>query len=179
MHRRQDVAMPSSRRVLWRAVARLSLVVTTVSALVVLGGGLGLWALERDRPGSTVGSVGDALWWALTTMTTVGYGDTVPVTTAGRVLAGAVMVAGIAVIGAVAAVVALAVAARIAAMEEQALEAEAETLERRLEDRLARLEAKLDDLLRARPEDGGPSPGERDSSTAEERDASSAADRGA
>ncbi len=157
--------MPSSRRVMWRVVARLSLAVTAVAAVVVIGGGLGLWAVERDRPGSTLGSAGDALWWALTTMTTVGYGDHVPATTAGRVIAGAVMVVGVAVIGAVAAVVALAVAARVASTEERALEAEAKTLERRLEDRLDRLEAKLDALLRTRTDGDGPSYAERTSST--------------
>ncbi|MGY1770499.1 potassium channel family protein [Blastococcus sp. SYSU D00813] len=109
--------MPSSPRDTWGVVARLCAAVTALAALVVAGGGLALWELEGDRPDGTVRSLADALWWALTTMTTVGYGDHVPVTTAGRLVAGGVMVAGVAVIGAVAAVVALAVAARVAARE--------------------------------------------------------------
>jgi len=53
-------------------------------------------------------------------MTTVGYGDHVPVTTTGRLIAAAVMVVGVAVIGGVAAIVALGVALHIAIDEERA-----------------------------------------------------------
>ena len=133
-------------------VVRLTLVVTAVSVVVVLGGGTALWLLEQGHPSGSLRSWGDALWWALSTMTTVGYGDFVPVTTAGRLVAALVMVVGVAVIGAVAAVVALTVARQVAGEEERALEAEAGVLERRLEDHLARMEAqlgRLDALLRA------------------------------
>ena len=120
--------MPSPRpQITWAVVIRLAVIVTAVSGLVVLGGGSALWFVERERPGSTMDSWGDALWWSLTTMTTVGYGDHVPVTTTGRLIAAGVMVAGVAIIGAVAAVVALAVARRVAREEERAIEAEAET----------------------------------------------------
>ncbi len=43
------------------------------------------------------GSIPDALWWGIVTLTTTGYGDTVPVTAPGRLLAGLVMICGIAV----------------------------------------------------------------------------------
>jgi voltage-gated potassium channel len=138
--------MPVKRGVTWRVVIRLALVVTGFSSLVVLGGGSAVWLVEGDLPGSTFGSWGDALWWSLTTMTTVGYGDHVPVTTAGRLIAAGVMVTGIAVIGAVAAMVALAVARGVALQDEQAFEAEAEVLEHRLEVRLDRIEAQLASL---------------------------------
>ena len=146
--------MPSPRHVTWTVVLRLAAVVTAASSLVVLGGGTALWFIEGDRPDSTMRSWGDALWWSLTTMTTVGYGDHVPVTTTGRLIAAGVMTAGVAIIGAVAAVVALAVARRVALEEERVLEADAQTLERRLEVRLDRIEAQLAVLtqhLQARP----------------------------
>lgn len=150
-------------RITWAVVVRLAVVVTAVSGLVVLAGGTAVWFVERGRPGSTMGSWGDAVWWSLTTMTTVGYGDHVPATTTGRFIGAGVMVAGVAIIGAVAAVVALAVARRVALEEERALEAEAETLEQRLEVRLAGIEARLaglDALLRA----GAPTAGGEDTS---------------
>ena len=135
--------MPRQQRVTRNVVLRLAVIVAGVSSLVVLGGGSALWLVEGERPDSTLRSWGDALWWSLTTMTTVGYGDHVPVTTTGRLIAAGVMVVGVAVIGAVAAIVALAVALRVAHEEELAFEAEAETLEQRLEVRLARIEAQL------------------------------------
>jgi voltage-gated potassium channel Kch len=144
--------MPSRRRASWTLVLRLMVGLTCIAGFVVLASGSALWLVERDRPNSTVRSWGDALWWSLSTMTTVGYGDHVPVTTTGRLIAAAVVIVGVAVIGAVAAIVALAVALHIALDEERAFEAEAETLEQRLEVRLDRIEAQLaglDSLLKA------------------------------
>jgi voltage-gated potassium channel Kch len=105
-----------------------------------------LWLVEREQPDSTVHSYGDALWWALTTLTTTGYGEHIPMTTIGRVIGAGVMVTGVAVIGAVAAVIALALTVRFARQEELAVKAEAESLEHRLEIRLARIETQLDGL---------------------------------
>jgi hypothetical protein len=127
-------------------VVRTTIVITSVATVVILVGGSVTWLLERDIPGSTFGSWGDALWWALTTLTTVGYGDHVPVTVGGRLVAAAVMVTRVAVLGGVAAGVALVVATAVARTEEQALEAEAESLEHRLESRLDALDARLEQI---------------------------------
>jgi len=86
----------------------LTAVLAAASILIVLARGSTLWLVEGDRPDSTLRSWGDAFWWSLSAITTVGYGDPVPVTTAGCLIATAVMVVGVAVIGAVAAIVALA-----------------------------------------------------------------------
>jgi voltage-gated potassium channel len=53
------------------------------------------YLLERDTQPEAFGSIPDALWWAIVTLTTTGYGDVIPQTAAGRVLAGVVMVSGI------------------------------------------------------------------------------------
>lgn len=57
-----------------------------------------LW-VERDAPGATITGFGDAVWWAVVTLATVGYGDTYPVTALGRVYAVLLMIGGIAILG--------------------------------------------------------------------------------
>lgn len=49
----------------------------------------------EDDPASNIKSPGDAIWWAFTTMTTVGYGDRFPVTAEGRVVAVLLMIVGV------------------------------------------------------------------------------------
>lgn len=53
------------------------------------------YVFERDAQPAAFGSVPRAMWWAITTLTTTGYGDLVPVTLWGRLLAGWVMIGGI------------------------------------------------------------------------------------
>jgi voltage-gated potassium channel len=55
--------------------------------------------LERDAQPVAFGSVPAALWWAVTTLTTVGYGDVVPITPLGRLVAAFVMICGLGVFG--------------------------------------------------------------------------------
>lgn len=62
--------------------------------------------LEREVDGSNIKNFGDGLWWATTTVTTVGYGDRFPVTTEGRFLAALLMITGISLIGVITASVA-------------------------------------------------------------------------
>jgi voltage-gated potassium channel len=63
-------------------------VLITITSLLVL-------RLERDAPGANIRSETDAFWWALVTITTVGYGDYAPVTFWGRILAIVLMTFGI------------------------------------------------------------------------------------
>jgi voltage-gated potassium channel len=69
--------------------------VTTAFFVVVLFAATLAFVLEHSEQPEAFGSVPAALWWAVTTITTTGYGDKIPVTFAGRALAGIVMVAGI------------------------------------------------------------------------------------
>ena len=61
---------------------------------------------ERAVEGSNIRNFGDGLWWAVTTVTTVGYGDRYPTTTQGRFLAAATMIMGISLMGVITASVA-------------------------------------------------------------------------
>ena len=60
---------------------------------------------ERGVPNATITTFGDALWWAMVTLTTVGYGDTYPVTAIGRFLAVLLMAGGIVIVGTTSAIV--------------------------------------------------------------------------
>lgn len=79
---------------------------TYLSSLAVLNA-------ERGAQGADIKSFGDAVWWSLVTMATVGYGDYVPVTANGRIVAVGLMVVGISLLGLVGASVASAVVTRI------------------------------------------------------------------
>lgn len=87
-------------------VGKVSTYVAGVAVLAVLLGAIAVLDAEQDSAEANITSFGDALWWASTTVTTVGYGDRYPVTTEGRFIAVALMIVGIAVVGAVTASVA-------------------------------------------------------------------------
>jgi voltage-gated potassium channel len=61
---------------------------------------------ERNVDGSNIKNFEDGLWWAVTTVTTVGYGDKFPTTTEGRLLAVLLMLVGISLVGVITASVA-------------------------------------------------------------------------
>ena len=69
-----------------------------IAGLVFLIAATGMYAIEGSVQPEAFGSIPRALWWALTTLTTVGYGDVYPVTPLGRVFAGLMAVAGIGLI---------------------------------------------------------------------------------
>jgi voltage-gated potassium channel len=60
---------------------------------------------ERSYPGSNIETYGEAVWWAAVTVTTVGYGDYVPVSPAGRLIATAMLFNGVAVISVITATI--------------------------------------------------------------------------
>ncbi|NUR05234.1 MAG: potassium channel family protein [Streptomyces sp.] len=78
---------------------------TTYVAGAVIGllmfGSLAVLSVERDSPNGNIRTLGDAVWWSFTTMTTVGYGDHAPTTGLGRMIAVGLMLAGIALLGVV------------------------------------------------------------------------------
>lgn len=75
-----------------RADSALASVVSIAISLVIFGS-IAMLNVERGEQ-ANIRTPSDALWWSLTTITTVGYGDRYPVTTEGRVIAVLLMVAG-------------------------------------------------------------------------------------
>lgn len=69
------------------------------SIIMVLVAALAIYDVESPDPESMIDSFGDALWWSIVTVTTVGYGDIAPVTAFGRVVGIALMSGGIALAG--------------------------------------------------------------------------------
>jgi voltage-gated potassium channel len=80
-------------------VLLIVLVLNLIAAAMVL-------EFERGNPDANINSYPDALWWAVTTITTVGYGDRFPMSPAGRGVAVVLMIAGIAMFGVITASIA-------------------------------------------------------------------------
>ncbi|QXT63481.1 potassium channel family protein [Tessaracoccus palaemonis] len=78
-----------------------------MSATILIGLIASLAVLDAERSSTgPITTFGDALWWAMVTVTTVGYGDYYPVTPTGRAVAAGLMIGGIALIGVVTATLA-------------------------------------------------------------------------
>lgn len=131
--------------------------VLVVGAMTVLTGA-GVVLLFEERAGGTIQSFGDALWWAITTITTVGYGDTYPVTTGGRVVAALVMLVGIALFGVLTATVAAYFVEKAEEEEEQEQTDKLDLILKRLDEREERdekVDLLLEELGRRLEERGG------------------------
>ena len=88
----------SEAQILLSALLAMTVIWVLVSAII--------FALEHEAQPEIFSSVPQAMWWAIVTMATVGYGDVVPITPAGRVFGGIVMVLGIASVAAPAGILA-------------------------------------------------------------------------
>jgi voltage-gated potassium channel len=74
------------------------LAVVFVSILLLLLSSVAILQVEQVQ-GANIRTPSDALWWAISTMTTVGYGDKYPITTVGRIIASVLMIAGVGLFG--------------------------------------------------------------------------------
>lgn len=92
-------------------------------------------AFQAHAKGSNIQSYGDALWWAVVTVTTVGYGDRYPVTPAGRGIAVVLMLVGIGLVGVI--------TASVASFFVEERQDKSDTRLATVEDRLARIETLL------------------------------------
>ena len=132
------------------SVRNAAAVIVVATTLIVIGAGILIRLLDSEE----YPSVGLGLWWALQTVTTVGYGDVTPTHVAGRLVGAVVMLEGIAFI----AIVTAAITSSFVARATRANEAERlqDTLGDRelMERRFDELERKLDRLLASREAPG-------------------------
>jgi voltage-gated potassium channel len=70
-----------------------------ISVLVIVSSGIGIYLIESPHEDAQITNLIDAFWWVSATVTTVGYGDIVPVTETGRLMGIALMFIGITIIG--------------------------------------------------------------------------------
>jgi voltage-gated potassium channel Kch len=134
-------------------------VIVTATALIVVGGG----ALMRVLDHHEYPSIWIGMWWAIQTVTTVGYGDVTPRNVVGRLVASFVMLEGIAFVAIVTAIITSSFVARAAAEREADAVEAGDTEEAHLEARFDELDRRLDrfeTLLRgvAPPTDKGETP---------------------
>ena len=134
-----------------RSVRHAMRVIVVATIVTTLAGGLLAWVFDRED----FATLGDAMWWALQTVTTVGYGDVAPTHVGGRLVGALVMLEGTAFIAIVTAVITSIFVAR-ATRDSEAARLEADVSDReRLERRFDELERKLDDLLAATRDSSG------------------------
>ena len=94
---RYNLALQHLRRAL--ALVREELVVfASIAAVLIFVAAVGIYHFEHEQQPNEFASVFHGLWWAIVTLTTVGYGDAYPVTTGGRVFAAVVVLLGIGIV---------------------------------------------------------------------------------
>ncbi|MEV6111580.1 potassium channel family protein [Streptomyces sp. NPDC052109] len=89
------------RRARMASQIRLTTYVGGAVVGLLMFGSLAVLSVERNSPNGNIRTLGDAVWWSFTTMTTVGYGDHAPTTGLGRLIAVGLMLSGIALLGVV------------------------------------------------------------------------------
>jgi voltage-gated potassium channel len=80
------------------AVREELVVFAGIGAVVLYLAATGIYFLENEAQPEAFGSIPDAMWWAVVTLTTVGYGDVYPVTTGGRIFTGLILLLALGVI---------------------------------------------------------------------------------
>lgn len=89
-----------------RRELRVLIAALSVLLIIMVVAATGIYYLEQDVQPEAFGSIPASLWWALVTLTTVGYGDVVPITAAGKVFGGLIIILGVGIFALPAAILA-------------------------------------------------------------------------
>ncbi len=90
-HRIISIVLQNKPKTALASVLLTTLLLVTFSAISIL--------IAEDTPESNIKTAEDAIWWSMTTITTVGYGDKFPTSTEGRLIAMVLMMAGVGLFG--------------------------------------------------------------------------------
>ena len=131
-----SVAALAHKRATQSLHARVTVYVASAAVVSLLVAGVAIREAERGSGDRTIQSLSDGLWWAMTTVTTVGYGDHYPTTQLGRLIALGLMLVGIALLGVVTAAIATWFVARLQSVAEEVTDEVGES-ERRTEATIA------------------------------------------
>ncbi len=82
----------------WQAVREDIQMFLGMAGILLYLAALGIWHFEHDAQPQAFGNIFDALWWAVITLTTVGYGDIYPVTTGGRLFTMLLLLVGLSLV---------------------------------------------------------------------------------
>jgi len=127
-----------------------------IAILLVYIGALAVLDAEQNEPGASITNIGDALWWAAVTLSGTGYGDFVPITLIGRLVAVGLMVGGLAIVGVIAATFAtwmIEVVGSRVAEEAEAASSETQSEVAVLTEQVARLTALIEARMLTEPTD--------------------------
>jgi len=127
-------------------------VISAVTVVLTVTGGLLIRVADPD----SFPSIGSGLWWAIQTLTTVGYGDVVPTSTPGRLIATIVMLNGIAFLTVITAAVTATLIDQVRQRREQRRGDDADdgTVMAKLDEISRRLD-EIEDVIRPRRQDRG------------------------
>jgi len=135
VERRLEVALARAKTVRGAAV-----VIAVASTSITVGAGCLMTVADHDN----FPTIGSGLWWAVQTVTTVGYGDHVPTTDAGRLVAALVMLAGIGFLTVITAAITSSFVSRSRLEKPPRVAADSAATElRQINGRLERIEAEL------------------------------------
>jgi voltage-gated potassium channel len=128
---------------------RATALVFTVAAVIMTVCAVVVFSFERSDPHSNIKTFPESLWWAVSTVTTVGYGDAYPSTPGGRAIAVILMLTGIALVGTITAAIASWFVGSTQKANREAAEEDAEQAQKErqtLMSELASVKATLDQL---------------------------------
>jgi voltage-gated potassium channel Kch len=117
------------------------------AAGIILVGTFVMYAIESNVPSTEIKTLGDSLWWVVETITTVGYGDIVPISELGRTVALVFMFGGILILTTIMSIVSTGFyRKRVDKEENERRQEEFEHLKRVLWDKLSTIESEINDL---------------------------------